>query len=70
MMRNNFNAKIWYAIWKQKCERSLRYVNDDENQTCQGEDYMKMTLIKGKERKGDSHKHKNNTCNGKSIEKQ
>jgi len=43
----------------------LRYANDDEKNTCLGEDNMKMTLIKGKVSESDSQKHENDTRENK-----
>lgn len=53
--------KTTHAIWKDKSERHLQYVNDDESHTCQRKYNMTMTLIRVKESKSDNQKHENDT---------
>lgn len=58
-----------FTIWREKCEWHLRYVKNNESDTCQSGDNMKMTLTKVKENEIDNQKHENNTCKRKSMQK-
>lgn len=48
---------------------TLENVNDIENYTCKSENNMKMTLIKVKKSKINSHKHKIDTHESKGVQK-